>query len=412
MMRSMFSGVSGLRNHQLRMDVIGNNIANVNTVGYKKSRVLFQDILSQSIRGASAPQGGKGGTNPMQVGLGITVNSIDTLHTQGSSETTGKVTDMMIDGDGFFIVGDGRNNYYTRAGNFDFDAVGNMVNANGLLVQGWMADNTGNIDITLAIGGISIPKGQSLQPRATTNATYINNLDANTPTAAPNNTFPTSLEVYDSLGNFWVIPVTFTHTGANTWDVTASDPPGATASMSATTLTFNADGTFGSMTAGGGVITLTLTNGATSPQTINVDFSAITQFASPSTARYNTQDGYASGTLQGYAIDTAGVITGRYSNGLTRQLAQVSIANFNNPGGLMKTGENLFVQSNNSGSAQIGTAGSGGRGDISPGKLEMSNVDLSQEFTDMIITQRGFQANSRIITVSDEMLQELVNLKR
>lgn len=405
MMRSMFSGVTGLRNHQVKMDVIGNNIANVNTIGFKKSRVTFQDALSQTIRGATAPQGNMGGSNPQQVGLGMTVSTIDVLHTQGSSETTGKVTDLMIDGDGFFIVGDGRNNFFTRAGNFDFDRDGNLVNADGLLVMGWMADNTGNINTMLPVGPINIPRGKSIQPRATTSAVYVNNLDAG---MAVGTSWDTILPVYDSQGNEYAVTIRFTKSGVNTWDVTTT-----TAGFSLPAglqITFKPDGTFNSVVNGPAV--LTAAPPGVNPISVNLDFSQMTQFASPCTARYNFQDGYTSGVLEGYSIDTAGVITGRFSNGLTQKLAQVALANFNNPAGLLKMGGNLYAYSNNSGDPQIGPAGTGGRGDIAPGKVEMSNVDLSEEFTQMIITQRGFQANSRIITTSDEMLQELVNLKR
>ncbi|PKM80848.1 MAG: flagellar hook-basal body protein [Firmicutes bacterium HGW-Firmicutes-14] len=420
MMRSMFSGVSGLRNHQIRMDVIGNNIANVNTVGFKRSRATFRDMLSQNIRGASSPEGGKGGTNPQQVGLGMTLNSIDTIHSQGSSEITGKITDLMVDGDGFFIVGDGSNRFYTRAGNFDFDAAGNLISGSGMLVQGWMADAAGNIDTAQAITGITIPKGMAILPEATENVTYINNLDAGTPIdgAGVDGTVPTTIQAYDSLGNMYNIPALFRKTAANTWnfEVPAGTlPANITAAVVANpAITFNADGTFNTPDPPTTTVALTIDPlvGATSPQTITVDFTAMTQYANPSNAGMNTQDGYSSGMLTGYAIDKSGVVTGRFSNGFTKELAQVALANFNNPGGLIKVGENMFTESNNSGTVQLGVAGTGGRGEISPGTLEMSNVDLSQEFTDMIITQRGFQANTRIITVSDEMLQELVNLKR
>ena len=422
MMRSMFSGVSGLRNHQTRMDVIGNNIANVNTIGYKRARVTFQDMLSQNIRGASSPQGGKGGTNPQQIGLGMTVNSIDILHTQGSSETTGKVTDMMVDGDGFFILGDGDNTFYTRAGNFDFDSVGNLISPSGLMVKGWMADSSGNIATTGAISGIQIPKGQAIQPQASTEAVFVGNLDADgvpadaaaTPPVVAT-TWPSSITVYDSLGRSWTMNVEFTRvTAAHTWNITLTNAPTWADLSSAATVSFNDDGTLNTVSASPLTIegTPTVGTNAADDVSIELDLSGLTQFASESNVELNSQDGYSSGVLNGYSIDKTGIVTGRFSNGLTKQLAQVTLANFNNPAGLMKVGENNYVASNNSGQAQIGTAGSGGRGDISPGKIEMSNVDLSQEFTDMIITQRGFQANSRIITVSDEMLQELVNLKR
>lgn len=269
MMRSLYSGVSGLRNHQTRMDVIGNNIANVNTVGFKRNRVSFQDMLYQNIRGASASGAGvgAGGTNPAQVGLGVTVGSIDTIHTQGSSQTTGKMSDLMLQGDGFFILSDGAavpNYYYTRAGNFEFDEQGFLVNpANGY---------------------------------------YVMQDDGVTPIQRP------------AGANSYKID----STGTITWDTGATDIIGATT--------------------------------------------------------------------------------------------------FSNPSGLEKVGENLYIETLNSGApnaSQVGDALVGlGNTKIIPGSLEMSNVDLSQEFTDMIVTQRGFQANSRIITVSDSMLEELVNLKR
>lgn len=421
MMRSLFSGVSGLRNHQVRMDVIGNNIANVNTVGYKRSRVTFQDMLSQNVRGSSAPQLGRGGSNPQQIGLGVTIGSLDTIHTQGSSETTGKSTDMMVDGDGFLIVGDGTNNYYTRAGNFDFDSAGNLVNPNGMVVQGWKADSSGAIDTSQMIGGISIPKGQSIQPKATTSAKYINNLDANT---APDGVINTSLQIYDSLGNSYDIPMRFHKDPATAGLWTFEDPGQATGvwpkgiinvTVNQPNITFNTNGSYALPNPPDCQVVVDFDPliGNTGSQTINtVDFRGMTQYTGTSNVTMSTQDGYGSGVLTGYSVDKSGVVTGTFSNGFSQQLAQVATANFNNPTGLAKNGSNLFVQTNNSGTAQIGIAGVGGRGEVTPGALEMSNVDLSQEFTDMIITQRGFQANSRIITTSDEMLQELVNLKR
>lgn len=408
MMRSMFSGVSGIRNHQTRMDVIGNNIANVNTVGYKKSRVTFQDMLSQTIRGAAPPQGGKGGINPQQVGLGMNVNSIDSVHTQGSSETTGKVTDMMIDGDGFFVVGEGESTYYTRAGNFDFDSVGNLVTPAGQFVKGWMADLVGNIDTTQLITSVKIPKGQSIQPKETSTATLLGNLDAN---AATGTAVPAAMTIYDSLGQGFTVNVIYTKSAApRTWNLSVSNPGGWTAApvLGGGPLVFDVNGMYSS----GAPVTITGIPPNADPLSIVVNVQSMTQFDSESSVKMNEQDGYSSGVLNGYSVDKTGIVTGRFSNGLTKQLAQVVVANFNNPVGLIKVGENLFISSTNSGQVQIGTAGTGGRGGIAPGKLEMSNVDLSQEFTDMIVTQRGFQANSRIISVSDEMLQELVNLKR
>lgn len=425
MMRSLFSAVSGLRNHQTRMDVIGNNIANVNTVGYKKSKVNFQDMLSQNISGASSPQSGRGGTNPRQIGLGMTIGGIDTVWTQGASESTGNATDMMIDGDGFFIVGTGSQKYYTRAGNFSFDANGNLVTSSGMKVQGWMVDSNGNIDTTQPLDGISIPQGQAIEPKETTKAEYQNNLNSETKVG---DTYPITVEVHDSLGNTYTVNLNLKKTAANTWDVVVPTdssnnpiyPTGISAiTVNNPTITFDSSGNYSTpASTDTNQVNLDITYDPTAnigndgSTNVTLDFSNLTQYQSESNVEMNTQDGNSSGTLSGYSIDSSGVITGEFSNGQTKKLAQVALANFNNPAGLSKAGENLYQVSNNSGQPQVGTAGSGGRGQIASSTLEMSNVDLSQEFTDMIITERGFQANSRIITTSDEMLQELVNLKR
>lgn len=418
MMRSMFSGVSGLKNHQIRMDVIGNNIANINTIGYKRGRVSFQDMLSQNIRGASSPQGGRGGTNPQQIGLGMNLSAIDTIWTPGSTETTGKVTDMMVEGEGFFVVKDQDNNsYYTRVGNFDFDSMGNFITAAGFTVQGWMADSSGAIDSTQEISSIQIPKGTAIQPQPTTMMSLIGNLDANSTFAAPATTVTVPVEIYDSLGRNHTMNIVLTKSAANLWDVSLGANAPAWASITAGAhIAFNPDGTFN---AGGSTATIEITGtppdavaftaGTTAPK---LDLTDLTQFATESNVKLNDQDGYESGILIGFSVDKTGVITGRFSNGVSQQLAQVAMANFTNPAGLTKSGQNLYSSSKNSGWPQVGTAGTGGRGDILAGSLEMSNVDLSQEFTEMIVTQRGFQANSRIISVSDEMLQELANLKR
>ncbi|WP_350344956.1 flagellar hook-basal body complex protein [Proteinivorax tanatarense] len=295
MLRSMYSGVSGLQNHQIKMDVVGNNIANVNTMSYKTSDVHFKDIYSQTLSGASAPMGTRGGVNPMQVGLGMDVANIAINHEQGASQVTGKTTDLMIDGDGYFMVGsldeDGEVNevFYTRAGNFEVDEAGNIVSGtNGyyLLGAGVEEDGDGNREIT----DENLDSSETLQP--------IN------------------------VNEF-------------------SD--------------------------GGNVI---------------------------------------------FDISQDGSVVEIEEDGTVNPLGRVGVSYFNNPAGLLRTGDNLYTPSANSGEANIGIPGSENLGVIYSGAIEMSNVDLSKEFTDMIITQRGFQANSRIITTSDELLNELINLKR
>ncbi|CCP26070.1 Flagellar hook protein FlgE [Tepidanaerobacter acetatoxydans Re1] len=412
MMRSMFSGVTGLRNHQVKMDVIGNNIANVNTVGFKKSRVTFQDTLSQTMRGAASPQGNRGGTNPMQVGLGMTIASIDTIHSPSSAEYTGNMTDLSIEGDGYFIVGDGLDMFYTRAGNFGFDENGNLINtANGLKVMGWQDTEKHEVPADKSpqsIRSIEIRKGMMIPASATTEINFAKNLNAETEN---NGTYSLPFKVYDSLGCAHNLTIEFTKTNANEWNynITFTDSNVTNIANNTGTITFDNDGNCN--IPAGGTMTFDLANGADN-MSISIDFSGTTQYAKETNVDLSYQNGYPAGTLTDVTTDTTGVITGIFDNGYNRQLAQVALANFDNPAGLIKAGQNMYRYSNNSGEPQIGESGTGGRGAIAPGYLEMSNVDLSEEFTQMIITQRGFQANSRIITTSDEMLQELVNLKR
>jgi len=409
MMRSLFSGVSGLKNHQTRMDVIGNNIANVNTVAFKAGRVNFEDILSQTVEGARSPQtGGMGGVNPKQVGLGMGISSIDTLFTPGSLQSTDNPTDFAVQGEGFFIVSDGSQVYYTRDGAFKTSADGALVNSNGFRLQGWMADTDGNIDSTQALQNITIPVGAQMKPKATTQIAFEGNLDAN---AAAGSEWITSVQVYDSLGNPHNLTITFEKSGTitNGWDWEAT-LDGSTATDGQGTIQFDANGSIISTTLPSLPASFAITGA--NAISLNIDFSQLTQFGGNPTAYINFQDGYEAGSLDMVSTDSGGVLTGIFTNGQSKALAQIALATFSNPGGLLKEGGNLYQISNNSGLPNIGTANSGGRGSIAVGALEMSNVDLAQEFTNMIVTQRGFQANSRVITTSDEMLQDLINIKR
>lgn len=413
MMRSMFAGVSGLRNHQTRMDVIGNNVANVNTIGFKSGRVTFQELFAQTLRGASRPLGNLGGTNPQQVGLGMMVSSIDTIHVQGNSQTTGKMTDMAIQGNGFFIVTDGNQNLYTRAGAFDVDANGNLVDPSGRKVLGWGPDRANP-------GQLMAPTPTNLQPlvmkvgspilaQATTAVNYKGNLDANTPTGG---THATDVTVFDSLGRQHTFTITFTKNAAvNQWtyDITTLDPLIGFTGPTTGTLQFTPSGVYDPAST---PATISATVTGANNLTIPVDFSPLTQLAGQTTANRDSVNGYPMGFLTAFTIDTTGVVTGTFSNNVPLIIGRVAIANFNNPGGLIRQGEGAFAESNNSGLPDIGLAGSGGRGTIAPANVEMSNVDLAAEFTNMIITQRGFQANTRVITASDQMLQDLVGLVR
>lgn len=422
MLRSMFSGVSGLRSHQTMMDVIGNNIANVNTVGYKSSSVIFQDLLSQVIRGAGVPDqtaNGAGGTNPAQVGLGVKIAGITNNFTQGASQLTGRATDLSIQGDGFFVVREGGQQLYTRAGSLNFDALGRLTTADGSVLQGWTANATGVINPNAAVGDMSMPLGQSTAPTLTGNIKLGGNLPAD---AAVGTQIVTSLTVYDVQGTPIDTKFTFAKTAADAWTVTATMPDQTTqapVTVGTANLTWDPTATPPAFNPAPALtLTPTTATGSWSGNTIGVNFGAsgeaqaLGQFAGQSSVAALSQDGSALGTLQSFTIGQDGIVTGVFSNGRTRPIGQIALAGFSNASGLEKTGSSLYRASVNSGLPQIGRAGSGGRGTLSGSTLEMSNVDLAQEFTNLIIAQRGFQANSRVITASDELLQDLVNLKR
>jgi flagellar hook protein FlgE len=404
MLRSLFSGISGLRAHQQMMDVTGNNIANVNTTGYKSSQTVFQDTLSQMVNAAGAPQNGAGGTNPAQVGLGVRTASINANFSQGAAQTTGKAGDMMIQGDGFFVVKSGGESVYTRAGSFTFDANGSLTTPNGQIVQGWSANTKGDVNTAGAPGNIKLPIGVSLAPEETTKFTLTGNLsfeapiDATGATAGSSKVIP--IPVIDANGASSTLNVTMTHSAADTWTVTT---PGG----GSETLTFQGGRPVDA--SGNPVTSINLTDGG---KTFAVDITDITQYSGNTEARVSASDGSAAGILSSYTVSNTGQIVGVFSNGLKQSLGQLALANFNNVNGLEKIGDSMFRSTVNSGLAQVGAAGSAGLGLITSGALEMSNVDLAQEFTNLVIAQRGFQANSRIITTSDEILQELVNLKR
>lgn len=422
MLRSIFTAISGLHNHQIRLDVVANNIANINTVGFKKGRVNFQDILSQILTGASTPvAGGVGGMNPKQVGLGMTLGSIDALFNQGNLQTTGVNTDVAIQGNGLFILSDGLVSRYTRAGIFTLDANGTLVNAsNGWGVQGWNAVSGVITPTPGTETNIVIPVGSSIPASATSSVTFTGNLDATEPVAAGVDR-TASIVIYGSTGRRYTLTLGFDRTAAgipSTWAVTLVsllDDSGAAvpgAGLGATTVAYNANGSYN---AGASVIgNLTANLAAYGENNLNFapTYSSTTQYASGYTAIASNQNGYTSGTLLSFNIANNGVISGSYSNGLRQNLAQIALVNFANPSGLLKEGDNLFSETSNSGNALVGVANTGGLGSIFAGTLEMSNVDLSEEFTTMITAQRGFQANSRAITTSDEILQELLTLKR
>ncbi len=423
MMRSMFSAISGLRAHQTWMDVIGNNIANVNTTGFKVGRVRFTDILSQLVRGASGPTEQRGGINPLQIGLGAVVGAVDTIHTQGALQLTGKPSDLAIQGDGFFVVSDGSQTLYTRDGAFDIGADLRLVNpSTGFYVLGWQADANGNVDPAGAVGPITIPIGQQLDAVPTTQVTVQGNLDANQDTAATPPHYVTKVSVVDSQGKRHEFYILFQKTGANEWSYTMQendprtstnedDPEFQLGGTTSGTLQFDVDGNLDVASSSIGAIDLDATAGGADTVTLTPDFTRLTQLAAPSTANA-AANGAPAGALTTFTVSQSGEVLGIYSNGVTKVIGQIALALFTNPGGLMKVGGNAYLPTVNSGEPIIGAPDTGGRGKIASGYLEMSNVDLAQEFTNMIMAQRGFQANSRVITTSDEVLQELVNLRR
>jgi flagellar hook protein FlgE len=402
----MFTAVTGLSSYGNAMGVIGNNIANVGTAGFKSSRATFSDLISASL---------SGGAGSDQIGLGVFMNDVQRNFSQGSLTTTGNTFDLAIDGNGFYLLNDAAGgNFYSRAGQFKVDNQGRVVDAAGYLLQGYQADSSGNI--TSTIDDITLTT-TAFAPQASTTADIVANLDANAtvPTTAFSVTDPTTynfstgVTFYDSLGNSHQLQFYFVKTStARTWDLYSQVDSGAATAQ--TDLVFTAAGALSS--GGSQALSLTIGGGATTPQTVTVDFTGMTQYGSPSGVISQTQDGYASGTLQRISVDKTGKVIAQFTNGQTEALAQVVLNRFINPDGLVNAGDNHFLESVESGAPLAGAPTTNGLGTIVSGAVEQSNVDLGKEFVDMIITQRAFQANSRAITTSDEMLQELVNLKR
>ncbi|MCH8955204.1 flagellar hook protein FlgE [candidate division KSB1 bacterium] len=545
MMRALFSGVSGLSNNQLKMDVIGNNIANINTIGFKTSRINFAEELSQLI--LSSTESTSGGTkNALFVGLGVRANSIERDFSQGILQTTGKQTDLGIEGDGFFVMSDGTAQLYSRAGNMHFDGNGRMVNANGLTIQGWTADITGEISQTGQLGNIIFDATVISPAIATQNIAIAGNLAAQvlpvreewtanktftvaggtpavgtdalnsltqtttplvdgdiiningtnsdgsvvsatftygaandgttidalltsisasfngaatlvngsivlndlafgesqttiTLSADPGNTgvidlpgfvntakgfspqTSSSVEVYDSLGSKHTLNVTFTKTeNAREWTFQVGFSGNEVINTgSSGTITFKPTGSLDTIVYDNGQPLLNFSpgNGA-DDVTINLDFenstgfSGVTQFAGQSSVLMPFQDGQAHGTLSAFSIDERGRLVGAFTNGRSRTIAQIALAKINNPEGLTHIGNNIYRTSGTTGIPSIGKAVEDFPASIFSGTLEASNVDLAAEFTDMIIAQRAFQANARVITVSDQFLSEVTQLKR
>ncbi len=415
---SMYSGVSGISANSANLSVISNNIANVNTVGFKSGKTVFSDLLSTVLAN---------GTSSLQYGHGTQISAINSSFQQGSFESTTNATDFAVDGNGFFVVNNGTNNVYTRAGQFKMANTGKLVNAQGYTLQGYAITN-GTIGTT--VQDIDLAGVQS-SPQATTAFTAGVNLDA---TASAATTFTTPVTMYNSVGQEVIMNLTFTKAATgNSWTYTPTS--------SVTGSTVNADGatsgvitfdTSGALTSINGVAVGTATN-----PVFNFDFSGsnppsaaqavtwellntagtatngkVTGFAAASNNNSLVQDGFTTGVLVGLSVDSTGIISGLFDNGQTQQLNQVVLATFLNPDGLQKLGSNIFSASAKSGSATVGTAESGGFGSIIGDTLELSNVDLASEFVNMITTQQAYQAAARTITTADDLMTEAINLKR
>lgn len=413
MIRSMSSALSGLRNHQLMLDVVANDIANVSTVGFKSSSTVFSDVLTQTLQGAGAPGAATAGTNPAQVGLGSRLAGTVQSFTQGAIQRTGRTEDLAIQGDGFFIVDNNGADMYTRAGNFSLDANGNLATLDGSLVQGWRADAFGAVDTNGPLGSVQISVGALVPPNQTNEITMGGNLPAD---AIVGTVQTLSVTTFDTQGTAIPLNLTFTKTAADAWTTTATaGEPAVAVTLTDGNLTFDGDG---ELTAPADR-TINIAGGAIPGMTnaISIELGAagqpgrFTQYAGSPSAAITNQNGSPTGSLQSFAVAQDGTIAGNYSNGQTRAIGQVAMAVFANPGGLERVAGS-WRATPNSGLAQVGTAGGGGRGMLSSGTLEMSNVDLAEEFTRLIVAQRGFQGNARVITTADEILQEVVNLSR
>ena len=427
-LRAMYSGVSGLRAEGEALGVVGDNIANVNTVGFKSQRAVFEDVLGHSILA---------GTSSALPGSGVRIGEVQQMFTQGTLSNTGVSTDLALNGDGFFVVKgavDGvSGNFYTRAGQFNLDKDGFLTNTQGLQVQGYASNGDGTFQASPT--SVKAPTS-SLPARASTGITVTANLDAasTVPTwdatqPAQTSNFSTSITVYDSLGTSHSVDVYFNKTADNAWDYHAMvnsaelNPPGTGFTEVGTgSLAFTANGALDTVTTtlpiapawGGGAT-------AGSPITLNfgtpisaggTGLDGTTQFASPNAVSSQSQDGYTSGDFSGISVDGQGVVMGLYTNGQKLAIAQLAVAKFRSNDGLGRAGQNLWIETRESGTAALGTASSGGRAAVSSGALEGSNVDLAEEFVGLIQHQRSFSANSKTITTADEMLQELINIKR
>jgi flagellar hook protein FlgE len=418
---SFSAGLSGLNANSQALSVIGNNLANINTIGFKASAATFADLVSQNVGGSS--------DNPTQIGLGVGLAQISPVFKQGAIESTSSATNVAIQGNGFFVLNGSNGASYTRAGDFSFNSSGTLVTPDGQFVQGYTALDpaTGKVVTTGQPSKITIPPGVLHAPTPTTQFSAMTNLDAG---AKVNDKFSTSIQVFDSLGAAHVLTMNYVKTGPNAWSYTLQAPgadvaggtPGTPSTIGAVgTLTFDPNGALLNVNGAAAADVLFTTpawsNGAAVSK-LNWDIvdanltASLTSFAAASATSSVDQNGSPAGQVQNITINSAGEIVASFGAGQTVAVGQLALATFNDPQGLVKLGGNAFGQSQSAGLPNVGVAGTGGRGSLTGSALEQSNVDIATEFTQMILAQRGYQANAKTITVSDQLLVDTLNLKQ
>jgi flagellar hook protein FlgE len=405
--------LSGLTASSDALNIISNNLANLNTVGFKDQQANFQDLFYQML-------GTTGSGDPIQQGAGTEVGSVASNFTNGNLQATGIPSDAAITGNGFFVTQGANGAYeFTRAGDFTVNSEGQLVASNGENVMGYGATN-GVVNTGAGLTAIQLGQGQINPPSATTTMDQTTNLDAG---AAVGDTYSTPLTVYDSLGNAHVLTFNYTKTATNAWSYQVTLPAADTGGTGNPTvvatgnLTFDSNGNLTSPT--GSITGISIPKLADGAATMNMTWNltaagggaTLTQVASDSSTSATDQNGYASGTLQSYTINSDGTISGAFSNGQVQTIGQIALANFANYQGLQLDGGNSYTPTLASGQPVIGTAGTGGRGTLTGGALELSNVDISTEFTNLIVVQRGFEANARMVTTFDSISSDTINLQ-
>ena len=425
MIRSLRTGVTGLRSNQLRLDAIGNNIANVNTTGFKRSRILFQDALTQRIATGGRLSGG-GQATVSNIGNGVSTASVDQVWSQGSLDYTNLPTDLALAGDGFFLAKSGQGNVLTRSGAFTFDSEGFLVTQGGLRVQGWEAGANGEVT-TGPLQDVRIDPGLTADPVRTNEMSITGNFSVEREVGAGEPVTMSSV-IYDGTGQAHTVVITVEKTAdsdpaatpptGGEWTVTGAEiagDPNATPPVAATpltvasgTLTFDPDG----MLIAGGAVELAGAFPDGSALDIDLDATRVTQFGGSTTVSVASQNGLPAGDLIDYQFDQSGRLVLSFSNGARTTAAQLALGLVSNPDGLDQVGDGFFSVTAASGTLRVGRGGAEIPANVISGALETSNVDLAEEFTDMIVAQRGYQANARVITTSDELLQETVQLKR